>query len=101
MEAIMKNNDVAESGQVCRLPLWFWLSLAAMAMGMLHILVDVGVGLFPIRDNLSPAEGATLLCITIFQLWWCLSLVAGAQGNGGGVASAAILGLGWTLMTNG
>jgi hypothetical protein len=97
----MQNNDLAGAGQLWRLPVWFWLSLAAMAAGMLHILVDVGVGLFPIRDNLSTAEGATLLFITMIQLWWCLSLVAGAQGDGGGVASAAILGLGWTLMTNG
>jgi hypothetical protein len=97
----LENNEVARAAHLWRQPLWFWLSLASMAAGMLHILVDIGVGLFPIRDNLSPAEGATFLLITIIQLWWCLSLIAGAQGNGGGVTSAAILGLGWTFLTNG
>lgn len=97
----MESNDSAWSGQLGQLPLWFWFSLAAMAVGTLHILIDLGVGLFPIRDNLSTAEGATLLLISLIHVWWCISLTAGVQGNGGGIASAAILGLGWTLMTNG
>jgi hypothetical protein len=101
MEGIMERNDLAWSGQSWRLPSWLWLSLAAMAVGTLHILLDAGVGLFPMRDRLAPAEGATLLLVSLIQVWWSVSLAVGAQGNGGGVASAAILGLGWTLLTNG
>jgi hypothetical protein len=101
MEGIMESNDLAWSGQSWRMPLWLWLSLAAMAVGTLHILVDFGVGLFPMRGRLSPAVGATLLLISLIHAWWSVSLAAGAHGNGGGVASAAILGLGWTLLING
>ena len=42
-----------------------------------------------------------VLLISLIHVWWCVSLAAGTHGNGGGVASAAILGLGWTLLTNG
>jgi hypothetical protein len=97
----MESNHLAWSGQSWRLPLWLWLGLAAMAVGTLHILLDFGVGLFPLRGRLSPAEGATLLLVSLIQVWWSVSLVAGAHGNGGGVASTAVLGLGWTLLING
>ena len=97
----MESNDLAWSGQSWRLPLWLWLSLAAMAVGTLHILIDLGVGLFPMRDRLAPVVTAILLLISLIHVWWCVSLAAGVQGNGGGVASVAILGLGWTLLTNG
>ena len=83
------------------MPTWFWLSLAAMAAAMLHILLDFGVGLFPMRGRLSMAEVATLLLIILIHVWWVLSIALGAQGRGGGVASAAILALGWTTVTNG
>ena len=72
-----------------------------MAVGTLHILMDFGVGLFPMRGRLSLAVGATLLLISLIHAWWSVSLAAGAHGNGGGVASAAVLGLGWTLLING
>lgn len=101
MEEIMESNDLTWSGQSWRLPTWLWLSLAAMAVSTLHILMDFGVGLFPMQGSLSPAVGATLLLISLIHVWWCVSLAAGALGNGGGVASAAILGLGWTLLING
>jgi hypothetical protein len=61
------------------------------------------------------------MCISLIQAWWGisvltaiaarLSIAAGARGiawgrcgavaDGGGVASAVILGLGWTLLPNG
>ena len=98
----MENNDLAWSGQSWRLPPWLWLSLAAMAVSTLHILLDFGVGLFPLQEGrVSPAVGATLLLVSLIHAWWSASLAAGAHGNGGGVASAAILGLGWTLLING
>jgi len=97
----MESNPLAWSGQSWRLPLWLWLGLAAMAVSTLHILLDFGVGLFPLRGRLSLAEGATLLLVSLIQVWWSVSLMAGAHGNGGGVASTAILGLGWTLLING
>jgi hypothetical protein len=59
----MERNDLAWLGQSWRLPLWLWLSLAAMAVSTLHIPVDFGVGLFPMQDRLSLAEGATLLLV--------------------------------------
>ena len=96
----MESNGIVWSGQSW-LPPWLWLSLAAMMVSTLHILIDFGVGLFPMRGTLTLAEGATLLLVSFIHVWWCLSLAAGAQGNGGGIASAAILGLGWTAMTNG
>jgi hypothetical protein len=72
-----------------------------MAVGTLHFLVDFGVGLFPMRNRLSPAEGATLLLVSLIHVWWGVSLAASTHGNSGGAASAAILGLAWTLLTNG
>ena len=97
----MDSNDLAWSGRSWRLPPWLWLSLAAMAIGTLHILLDAGVGLFPSRGRLAPAVGAALLLISLIHVWWGVSLAAGALGAGGGVASVVILGLGWTLLTNG
>jgi hypothetical protein len=97
----MERDDLAWSGQSWRLPLWLWLSLAAMMVGTLHILLDASVGLFPARGSLTPAVAAALLLISLTHAWWAISLAAGARGVGGGVASAAILGLGWTLLTNG
>lgn len=97
----MANNDLAWSGQTWRLPLWLWLSMAAMAFGTMHILLDFGVGLFPMQGTLSPAVGAVVVLITLVHVWWSVSIAAGAQGVRSGVASAAILGLGWTMLTNG
>ena len=97
----MMRDDLGWSGRTWRMPLWLWLSLAAMTASTLHILLDASVGLFPARGTLAPAVGAALVSISLIHAWWAISLAAGAQGVGGGVASAAILGLGWTLMTNG
>ena len=97
----MESNALAWSGQTWRLPLWLWLSLAAMAVSTMHILLDFGVGLFPMQGSLAPELVAVVLLITLIQAWWVVSLVAGARGMGGGVASAVILGLGWTLLMNG
>ena len=99
----MEHDDLGWSGQSWRLPLWLWLwlSVAAMAAGTLHILLDASVGLFPARGTLAPSVAAALLLISLIHARWAISLAAGARGVGGGVASAAILGLGWTLLTNG
>ena len=97
----MEHDDVAWSGRTWRMPPWLWLSVAAMVAGTLHILLDASVGLFPARGRLAPAVAAALLLISLIHAWWAISLAAGARGVGGGVASAAILGLGWTLLTNG
>jgi hypothetical protein len=72
-----------------------------MVAGTLHILLDASVGLFPARGRLAPMVAAALLLISLVHAWWGVSLAAGARGVGGGVASAAILGLGWTLLANG
>ena len=50
----MERDDLAWSGQTWRLPLWLWLSVAAMAAGTLHIFLDASVGLFPARGSLAP-----------------------------------------------
>jgi len=97
----MERDELAWSGQSWRLPLWLWLSVAAMVAGTLHILLDASVGLFPARGSLAPMVAAVLLLISLIHAWWAISLAAGARGVGGGVASAAVLGLGWTLLTNG
>lgn len=97
----MESNDLAWSGQSLRLPLWLWLNLAALAFSTMHILLDFGVGLFAMKASLAPAVVAMVLLISLIQVWWCVSLITGAQGVGGGVASAVILGLGWTLLVNG
>ncbi len=75
----MESNALAWSGQSSRLPPWLWLALAAMAVGTLHILLDFGVGLFPLRGRLSPAEGATLLLVSLVHVWWGVSLAARAR----------------------
>lgn len=97
----MESRDPSLAGQSSRFPLWLWLSLAAMAASTLHILLDMGVGLFAIKYDLSFAEGAVLLLVTAVQVWWCISLVAGSHDDGGGLASAVVLALGWTTLTNG
>ena len=59
------------------------------------------MGLFDLRGTLSLSEAATLVGVALTQLWWAISFMAGAQGNGGGVASAGILGAGWAALING
>src|SRR5918994_1422070 len=97
----MERDDLAWSGQSWRLPLWLGPHFAPVVGGALHILLDASVGLFPARGSLAPAVAAALLLISLIHAWWAISLAAGARGVGGGVASAAILGLGWTLLING
>ena len=76
----MEPNYLAWSGQSWRLPLWLWLSVAAMAAGTLHILLDASVGLFPAQGSLAPAVAAALLLISLIHAWWAISLAAGARG---------------------
>lgn len=101
VEGTVERSDLTWSGQTWRLPLWFWVSLAAMAVGMMHILLDFGVGLFPMKGTLAPAVAAVVILIPLIHVWWVVSLAAGARGVGGGVASTVILGLGWTVLVNG
>ena len=50
----------------------------------------------------SAGDGAAVVLITLVQACRGVSLAAGARGLGGGVASAAILRLGWwSLLANG
>ena len=78
-----------------------WLSLGALAFGALHTLIDFGAGLFPLQGAVSPAVGAVLGLTSLVLVWWAISLAAAARGVGGGLASLAVLGLGWTLLANG
>ena len=88
-------------GRGWRMPVWLWLGLATMFFDVLHIIIDFGVGLFDLHGTLSLTEGATLVGVALIQLWWAISFLAGARGNGSGVASAGILGAGWAALTNG
>ncbi|HSK54156.1 MAG TPA: hypothetical protein VK908_02790 [Jiangellales bacterium] len=60
-----------------------------------------GVGLFDLHGTLALTEAATLVGVALIQVWWAISFMAGARGNGSGVASAGILGAGWAALTNG
>ena len=64
----MESNGLGWSGQSWRLPLWLWLSLAAMAVSTLHILLDFGIGLFPLQGNVAPAGAAVLLLIGLIPV---------------------------------
>jgi hypothetical protein len=78
-----------------------WLGLAALAFGSLHILLDFGIGLFPTQGPVSAAVAASFVLTSLILVWWAVSIAAAASGLGGGLASVAVLGLGWTLLTNG
>ena len=88
-------------GRGWRMPVWLPLGLATMFVSVLHIVIDFGVGLFDLSGTLSASEAATLVGIALIQVWWAVSLSAGARGNGGGVASAGVLGAGWAALVNG
>ncbi len=83
------------------MPLWLVIGIAAMFFSAMHIVIDFGVGLFDLHGSLSPTETSTLIGVAAIQVWWAVSFMAGAQGDGGGVASAGILGFIWAAMTNG
>lgn len=83
------------------MPPWLWVGLATMFVSVLHIMIDCGVGLFDLHGWLSLSEGATLVGVALIRLWWAVSFIAGARGNGSGVASAGVLGVGWAALTNG
>ncbi|MFC7726581.1 hypothetical protein ACFQW6_15835 [Nocardioides sp. GCM10028917] len=84
-----------------RMPAWLWVGLATMFFSVLHIVLDFGVGLFDLHGTLSVSEASTLLGVALIQLWWAVSFMAGSRGRGSGVASAGILGAGWSALTNG
>jgi hypothetical protein len=96
-----QSHSLEWSGRDWRMPLWLWVGLATMFFSVLHIILDFGVGLFDLRGTLSGSEAATLVGVALIQLWWAISFMAGARGNGSGVASAGILGAGWSALTNG
>lgn len=93
--------NVAWAADTWRVPAWLWIGVAAMTVALLHILLDMGVGLFDMHGRLSGGVGSVLIVIVLIRIWWVLSFVAGTQGRGGGILSAAILALGWTTMMNG
>lgn len=95
------SEQLAWSGRSWRMPLWLVVGLAAMFFSAMHIVIDFGVGLFDLHGTLSPSEASTLIGIALIQVWWAISFMAGAQGDGSGVASAGILGALWAAMTNG
>ena len=95
------SEQLAWSGRDWRMPVWLWVGLATMFFSVLHIIIDFGVGLFDLHGVLSLPEAATLVGVALIQLWWAISFMAGARGNGSGVASAGILGAGWAALTNG
>jgi len=97
----MGNEQLAWSGRDWRMPVWLWVGLATMFFSVLHIIIDFGVGLFDLQGTLALTEAITLVGIALIQLWWAISFMAGALGNGSGVASAGILGAGWAALTNG
>jgi len=83
------------------MPLWLWVGLATMFVSALHIIIDFGVARFDLHGTLSATEASTLVGVALIQVWWAISFMAGARGNGSGVASAGILGAGWAALTNG
>ena len=78
-----------------------WLALAAFAFGSLHILLDFSIGLFPTHGPVSAPVAATFVVTSLILLWWAVSIAAALTGQGGGLASVAVLAFGWTLLTNG
>jgi hypothetical protein len=99
--AVSGRKSVAWTADTWRVPPWLWIGVMAMAVALLHILLDMGVGLFDMQGRLSFEVGSVLVVIVLIHIWWVLSFVAGAQGRGGGILSAAVLALGWTTMMNG
>lgn len=96
-----ERRSVAWAADTWRVPAWLWIGIAAMAVALLHILLDMGVGLFDMDGRLSVGVASVVIVIVLIHIWWVLSFVAGAQGRGGGILSAAVLALGWTTMMNG
>jgi len=93
------SEQLAWSGRDWRMPVWLWVGLATMFLSALYIILDFGVGLFDLHGTLTRTEAATLVGLALIQLWWAISFMAGARGNGSGVASAGILGAGWAALT--
>ena len=98
---LVGSERLAWSGRDWRMPVWLWVGLVTMFVSVLHIIIDFGVGLFDLHGRLSLTEASTLVGVALIQVWWAVSLMAGARGNGSGVASAGILGAGWAALTNG
>lgn len=96
-----RSEELAWSGRSWRMPLWLAAGFAAMSFSAMHIVLDFGVGLFDLHGTLSPTETSTVIGVALIQLWWAVSFIEGAQGDGGGVASTGILGGIWAAMTNG
>ncbi len=52
--------SVAWLADTWRTPPWLWIGVAAMAVSLLHILLDLGVGLFDMDGRLSLGVGSVL-----------------------------------------
>jgi hypothetical protein len=98
---VTDKRSVAWAADTWQVPAWLWIGVAAMAIALLRILLDMGVGLFDMHGRLSVGVASVLIVIVLIHIWWVLSFVAGTQGRGGGILSAAVLALGWTTMMNG
>jgi hypothetical protein len=101
LAAVTDGTSVAWAADTWRMPAWLWTGVAAMAIALLHMLLDMGVGLFDMHGELSVGVASVLIVIVLINIWWVLSFVAGTQGRGGGILSASVLALGWTTMMNG
>jgi hypothetical protein len=100
-DTVSEKSSVTWAADTWRMPAWLWTGVAAMAVALLHILLDMGVGLFDMDGRLSAGVGSVLIVIVLSHIWWALSFIAGTQGRGSGILSAAVLALGWTTMMNG
>ncbi len=62
--------SLAWSGRDWRMPVWRWVGLATMFFGVLHIILDFGVGLFDLHGRLSLPEAMNNLFRPRCASWW-------------------------------
>ena len=81
---------------------WAALSAAALAVSLLHALVDWHIGLFGATSEVLSTPQAALAWLTAALYgWWAWSLAKAAAGSRSYLASVLVLTVGWALAGNG
>jgi hypothetical protein len=84
------------------IPRWLWLTSAALAFSLVHIIIDFNIGLFGATSKtMSLAAGLHILALGLIYAWWALTLGRAALGQTGGLAGLFGVTFLWSFLGNG
>jgi hypothetical protein len=77
------------------------LQAAALAASLLHVLIDVWIGLFGRGGPMPLGQGALLVAFAVLYGWWASPLAAATAGVRGAMLALGVLSGVWAGLGNG